>query len=76
MDKFHVHVQTNIKKCNLYNFYDQDKSKTIEAIDLKQRLKVANICIIVFNSFEMDRPDVVSLRSVHAAGDIVQKILG
>ena len=38
-------------KFNLFNFKEQNKSKTIKAIDLKPRLKVAHIRVAVPNEF-------------------------
>ena len=38
-----VSIQTNITKLNLSRFCEQNKSKTIKVINLKQSLKVAQI---------------------------------
>ena len=39
------------KKNQFFNFKEQDKSKTIKAMNLKHRLRVAHICIAVPNEF-------------------------
>ena len=36
-----VSIKMNIKKYNLFRFRENNKSKTIKAINLNQRLKVA-----------------------------------
>ena len=50
------------KKFNLFNFKEQNKSKTIKAIDLKPRLNVTHIHLM---SFENDQPRAVSVCSVN-----------
>ena len=46
-----VSIQTDTKKYNFSTFCEHDKSKTMIAIILKQRQKVAHICKVVPNKF-------------------------
>ena len=44
-------ISNQHKKIQFINIYKQNKLKTIKAIDLKQKLKVAHIRIVVSNKF-------------------------
>ena len=46
-----VSFQTNMKKYDLLSFYEKNKCKTIKAIDLNHKLKVARICVVAPSKF-------------------------
>ena len=44
-------IQKGKISTNLSTFYEKNRSKTIKTKDLKQKLEVAHICIVVPNKF-------------------------